>query len=223
MRYVIMAGGVYDKWKYPRQLSMIHGETLIERTVRLLKENGISSRDIAISTNNRTLRTELLKKDLHYTYIVHHNGFEVKDNTGNGFWVDCFCPSTLPICYLFGDVVYSPFAIKKIVETETDGIEFFASAPPFAENYSKKWAEPFAFKVVDQIYFRECINEVRNLQLIGAFNRVPIAWELWQVIKKTPLNKIDYTNYTIINDYTCDIDEPADILKYEGGEEWHTI
>ena len=27
----------------------------------------------------------------------------------------------------------------------------------------------------------------------------------------TPLNKVDYTNYTVINDYTCDIDEPEEV------------
>ena len=38
------------------------------------------------------------------------------------------------------------------------------------------------------------------------FIRHPIAWELWQIIKQTPINYIDYKNYTVINDYTCDID-----------------
>ena len=47
----------------------------------------------------------------------------------------------------------------------------------------------------------------------GYFARRAIAWELWQVIKGTPLNVIDYTNYTVINDWTCDIDEPEDIEK----------
>jgi len=45
--------------------------------------------------------------------------------------------------------------------------------------------------------------------------RQPVAWELWQVIKDTPLNKVDYTNYTVINDYTCDIDVPEDVPKLE--------
>jgi len=40
-------------------------------------------------------------------------------------------------------------------------------------------------------------------------------WELWQVIKDTPLNKINYKNYTVINDYTCDIDDLKDIQEIE--------
>ena len=35
------------------------------------------------------------------------------------------------------------------------------------------------------------------------------------VIKGTPLNKLDYTNYVRINDYTCDIDVPEDVAKFE--------
>ena len=45
--------------------------------------------------------------------------------------------------------------------------------------------------------------------------RQPVAWELWQVIKDTSLNQVIYTNYTVINDYTCDIDEPKDIKLFE--------
>ena len=42
-----------------------------------------------------------------------------------------------------------------------------------------------------------------------------IQFWIWQVIKSTPLNVINYTNYTAINDWTCDIDDPEDIEKFE--------
>lgn len=214
MLYLIMCGGTYANWKYPKQLSMIHGEPLVARTIRLLRENGVD--DIGISTNDSTFA------QFGVTLYKHPNEYNNKDK--NGLWVNCFYPTSRPTCYLMGDVVYSPNAIKTIVETETDDIEFFASAPPFSKQYSKKWAEPFAFKVQTVYRFEACIQTVKDAHLIyHAFKRPPIAWELWQVIKGTPLNKIDYTNYTVINDYTCDIDEPSDIYKFEGGEEWHTI
>ena len=50
MKYIIMCGGTYKRWETPRQLTEICGEPLIARTIRLLRENGIS--DIAISSNN---------------------------------------------------------------------------------------------------------------------------------------------------------------------------
>jgi len=108
--------------------------------------------------------------------------------------------------------VFSEKAIRTIVNTETDDIEFFASAPPFALNYPKTYAEPFAFKVVNTEHFRAAVQEVKDN--VRRFVRHPIAWELWQVIKGTPYNIIDYRNYTAINDYTCDIDSEADIKKF---------
>ena len=211
MKYIIMCSGRYPKWSYPRQLSMIHGETLIDRTIRLLTENGVDKGDIKLTVTPE-LKDILIKQKLSVSLIVR-----VKD-----LWVDCFFPTNEPCTYLYGDVVYSPNAIKKIVETPTDSIEFFASAPPFTKQYVKKWAEPFAFKVVNTDWFFYSIDKTKDLHKQGWFKREPISWELWQVIKGTPINTIDYTNYTVINDYTCDIDEPSDIYKFEGGEEWHT-
>lgn len=228
MKYCIMCGGSYRYWKYPKQLSMIHGETLIERTVRLLKENGVALEDMFITASYELI--EILRAnekrfaDLPMTYCLTSNDYEVAEvnRVTNGLWLDCFgMRHKLGTTFLMGDVVYSPEAIKKIVETETKDIDFFASAPPFARNYSKPWAEPFAFKVVDIEGFERAVRKTEKYAEEGAFRRSPIAWELWQVIKGTELNHIDYTNYITINDYTCDIDLPEDIKKFEGGEEWH--
>lgn len=190
-------------WKMPRQLINLGSETVIERTIRLLKENGIE--DIAISTNNPIFR-------FYGVEIIGHINPFVSDGRQPlaGHWVDAFPPRSEPTCYLFGDVVFSEEAIKTIVNTETNDIEFFASAPPFAENYPKPYAEPFGFKVVNTEHFRAAVEETK--QNFFKFNREPIAWELWQVIKKTPYNRI-ILNYTAINDFTCDIDSEAD-LKY---------
>lgn len=115
--------------------------------------------------------------------------------------------------HIFGDVVFSEEAIKEIVETETNDIEFFASAPPFAPGYIKQWAEPFAFKVVNTDLFQMSISLCIYMAEMGKFKRDPIAWELWQVIKQTPINEIDYTNYHAINDWTCDCDNEEEYKK----------
>ena len=49
MKYIIMCGGRYTEFKTPKQLLKVNGEVLVERTIRLLRENGID--DIAICTN----------------------------------------------------------------------------------------------------------------------------------------------------------------------------
>lgn len=209
MLYIIMCGGRYRQWDTPRQLIEIKGEPVVARTIRLLRENGV--KNIAISTNNDAFArfgVPLLK---------HQNSYDAAGyNNFTGYWCDAFYPTSEPACYLFGDVVFSPEAIRTIVETETDDIEFFASAPPFSPRYLKPWAEPFALKVVDTNHLQNAINSCKELDRDGKFARKPIMWELWQVIKQTPLNVIDYGNYVAINDYTCDIDYPAEAREFEG-------
>lgn len=217
MMYVIMCGGDNHGLETPRHLSVIDGESLVERSIRLLHENGI--RNIKISTNN-LMFFEHLEEECKIQLIHMSIG---KD------WVDGFKISYVPggaglvngwaipegVCFIFGDVYYSEEAIKTIVESETDDIEFFASSPPFSKYYVKEWAEPFGFKVKNAKKFVDSIIKVKQNKKEGKFKREPIAWELWQVIKDGELNVIDYNNYTAINDYTCDVDEPEDIEKIE--------
>lgn len=208
MQYIIMCGGTYQKWETPRHLIKIHGEEIVARTIRLLKEFGVT--DIAISSNNPVFNK------FGVPVLTHDNSFKLMDGHNSvGHWYDAFYPTTYPVCYIFGDVVFSSTAIKTIVEERTNDIQFFASAPPFADNYCKSWAEPFALKVVNIDQFRKSLDKIKQLDAQGVFNRIPMMWELWQVIKDTPLNKIDYTNYKVINDYTCDVDDKKDVSALE--------
>lgn len=196
-KYILMCGGEYnDRWETPKQLNKIGDETIVERTIRQLRENGIV--DIVISSNNPVFEQFGIP-------VLHH-----ENNYGTGgLWVEGFYPMDTPVCYIFGDVVFSPEAIKTIVANNTEDVEFFASAPPFSPRYVKEWAEPFAFKVSNTEHFKASI--AKTIELKDRFGRSPIAWELWQVIKDTPLDHIDYTNYVVINDYTCDVDRTIDV------------
>ena len=199
MIYIIMCGSNHEKINgIPRQLVEIKGERILDRTIRLLRENGV--KDIGITCTDNAFHDVDAE-------IIHYDS--------SGPWINAFVKTYEPTTYILGDVYFSPEAIRKIVETDTNDIEFFASAPPFATGYSKPWAEPFAFKVVNHKHFHDSIAKVKELSRQGAWHRDPISWELWQVIKGTPINQICYTNYTVINDYTCDIDEPSDIRTME--------
>ena len=209
MKYIAMCGGSYPFWKTPKQLLEIDGEPIVARTIRLLRENGVE--DIAISSNDEVF------EQFGVPVLHHENTFVGRAyNDYDGYWCEAFYPTHDPACYIFGDVVFSPEAIKKIVETETDSIEFFASAPPFNRRYRKKSAEPFALKVENQGLLHYGVEMCIYLDRLGCFKRKPIMWELWQVIKGTPLNIIDYSNYVVINDYTCDIDGMGDLAFFQG-------
>ena len=208
MKYIIMCGGVYPKWETPRQLTVINNESLVQRTIRLLRENGIE--DIAITAQDARF------EQFDVPVLHHENSFvwgkdAIEDHS---YWVDAFYPSEEPTCYLFGDVFFSPFAIASIVNYTGEDIMFFASAICNGKGYIKPWAEPFAYKVWNQKRFRDCINQTKILQDQGAFRRKPVSWELWQVIKGTQLNVI-VINYHNIEDYTCDVDSPEDAFRIE--------
>ena len=208
MKYIIMCGGTYDKWKEPKHLTKINGEPIVARTIRLLRENG--ALDIAISSNDPRF------EQFGVPVLRHDNPYHLpKDSDAKTPWLDAFYPMETPVCYIFGDVVFSPEAIKTIVETPTDSVQFFASAKPLPPIYPKRWAEPFAFKVEDLRLFWESVVLAKKYDEQGLFKRQPVSWELWQVIKGTPLNKIIYTNYKVINDYTCDVDTPEDARLFE--------
>ena len=206
MKYIIMAGGKYSRWKTPRQLLKIHGEPIIARTIRLLREDGVD--DICISANDDRFAK-------YAPLLKHENSMEVHGEAVTGAWVDAFYPTNEPACYLFGDVVFSQNAIHIIVTASTNDVMFFASTPPFSPLYVKEWAEPFAFKVENQRRFREAIDFVRDHIGTPLFRRHPIAWELWQVLTGREPLLVNYDMVTPINDFTCDIDTPEDIAKIE--------
>lgn len=218
-KYIIMCGGNYSTyWKTPRQLAKVNGEVLAERTIRLLKENGI--KDISISTNYDEFDY------LGIPILKHNNSYRTEGKEVLGYWCDAFYPTNVPTCYIFGDVYFSDEAIKTIVNTETNDIEFFGSAPPFANNYPKNHVEPFALKVADTEHLKKAIQKTKKYEDENKFWRKPIMWELWTVIKNAPLQKTagKYTaDYIAINDYTSDIDREQDINKLEnilkGGNE----
>lgn len=211
MKYIIMCGGNYSKWEIPKQLTEICGEPIVARTIRLLSECGI--KDIAISSNNDIFT------QFGVPILRHDNPWVVKDKDNcDGWWVDAFYPTDEPTTYLFGDVVYSPEAIQTIIETKTDNIEYFASAPPYDPRYFKPYQEPFAFKVMDPEKLRQGIEDCKVNTANGMFWRHPISWELWTSINHGVLKRrrdVYNDRYTAIRDYTCDIDSPSDAEQFE--------
>lgn len=202
MKYVIMCGGDY---KIPKHLLKVKGERIIDRTIRLLRENGV--KDLYLSTNNPAF------EELGIPILHHTNRFSDKKS---GNWLDAFYPSNEPITYIYGDVYFSEYAIKTIVETNTRGILFFSSKNVNRPEYFKRWQEPFAFKVIDQQRFRNSIKICNELYKKGKTNREPISWELYRVINKYDINThIIDKGHIAIDDYTTDVDNENDLIELE--------
>lgn len=207
MKYIIMCGGTFPRFSKPRHMTLYRGEPLVARTIRLLRENNVS--DIGISSNNSGFEqfgVPVLRHENTYTSWAY--------DQCTGLWCEAFYPTNEPTCYVFGDVCFSPQSIRKIVETETDDIMLFASAPPFPPEYPKGYIEPFAFKVVNTDHLKKAVADVKRLAAAGRFRRKPIAWEVWNVISRGPdgdVNWIDYGSYVHINDWTTDVDYPHEV------------
>lgn len=206
MKYIIMAGGEYKKFGIPKPLIEVKGETLIERTTKLLKQNGIN--EIYISSNNPEfdkygVRLENKNND----FIVYENG------TSKGYWLDAFYPTNEPTCYIFGDVYFTENAIKTIVEYEsTENILFGTGCAKNLEH--KNWGEPFAYKVNKIEEFKNGIVEVKKLFDEKKTARHPIVWELYRYLHNLDINIQNITtDYVVIDDGTIDIDSPEQVSK----------
>lgn len=207
-KYVIMCGGEYEKFKTPKHLSVINGERIVDRTIRLLKENGIE--DIVITSNNPMFDSCGVPR------LEHTNTYKQINGKQEGYWLDAYYPfdDEQKVCYLYGDVYYSEQAIKTIINYDNKKITLFGTSA--AKNkYHNNWGEPFGFKVNDNKRFKNAIKEVKILQDKGRVKRMPVTWELYRYLNGTDINvqKVFEDTYICIDDETMDIDYPDDIKQ----------
>jgi len=190
MKYIIMCAGDGKRWGnylgVPKHLITINGETLLGRTTRLLKENGIND---YIITGNDTRYCD-------YGRVVNQSYKDCE--------IDRFEEIEDDICYIYGDVYFKEEALKKIVETEAKDVLFFGSKD-----------EIFAIKIKDRKLFFDNKNKIKKMYLEGKINRC-IGWEVYKSINNIPLDKHIITKrYIKILDGTDDIDFPKDYEKFK--------
>jgi len=204
MQYIIMCGGYYDMFEKHKALSVINGEPLVARTIRLLKENGIN--DIYITSD--------IEEFKNHGNLVHHNSsYRVDKGVISGYWLDAYYPTDKPTIYLHGDVYYSEDAIKKIINLNPKVNTMIGNKYPLNKEH-KKVGEPFGFIVVDQKSFRQAIDKCKKLQDEGKVDRgYAISWELYEVLNGYDINDFIITTdtYLVIDDETQDIDAPWQI------------
>lgn len=207
-KIIIMCGGVYSDFRKHKALTIINGEPLIERTIRLLKENGIN--DIYISSNNEDFNK--------YGNVLHHeNNFKFENGIVYGYWLDAYYPTNEQVIYLHGDVYYSENAIKKILNLKPKENTMIGNQYALNEEHIKV-GEPFGFIVVNQKEFRKAINKCKRLQDEGKIDRgYAISWELYEVLTGRDINDFIITEdtYLVIDDETIDIDKPEQIKELE--------
>ena len=207
-KYYILANSNDKTFDIPRQLVNVNGEVLIDRTIRLLKDNGVE--DITILASD-----ERFKK---YGEVYTPKSSNYDYATGEGYWLDAFPFEIMnePICFIWGDVYFSEEAIKTIVENDTDNLLFFCSYNNDSSDYIKEHDEPFAYKIVNTNLFKYHVDKVKRLYDEGKTCRHPIVWEVYRSINNQNINEHVMTkDFIAINDITCDIDSVEDVDKIE--------
>lgn len=199
-----MCGGYYDTFNKHKSLSVINGEPLVERTIRLLKQNGIE--DYYISSNDDSFKK-------YGKVLKHTNTYRYENGIIKGYWVDAYYPTNEPVIYLHGDVYYTEDAIKKILNLNPKVNTMIGNRWALNENHDKV-GEPFGWIVVDQKSFREAIDKCKKLQDESKIDRgYAISWELYEVLNGYDINDFIITKdtYLAIYDETDDVDYPEQI------------
>lgn len=195
-RAVIMAGGKYKTWN--RWDIKINGETLLERTTRLLKLNNIN--DIYISSS----------------FAGQHNLEKEYINTLDGNDLGCIigCKELNGDIYLYGDVYYSETAILKICNGTTN---YYGRNHG---NLNKPHGEFFAFKPDNEFWkflnicwskFQK--NEIPRLWSWDLYSYHVKKWDIENPPKKFKKSVMYQTpaNWTNIDDETDDFDSQEEL------------
>lgn len=145
MKYVIMADGKGTRWNnydnHSKHLCVINGETIIGRTVRLLKERDVQ--DIIITSHNPALEFEGA------TRYEPLSNYEEIDRFTYEFLND-------EITFLYGDTYYSVDALNTIIESTTDDILFFGTSTSIV-----------GIKIKNYQKFRKYIDYIKQNNIVG--------------------------------------------------------
>lgn len=190
MKYIIMADGKGSRWNNyngtPKHLININGETLLERTVRLIKKYDDKSRVIITSHDPRYEVEGAIR-------------YEPKNNI---IEIDRFTKELIEdnICFLYGDTYYSEEAIKLVINKRLEDITFFGT-----------YKSIVAIRINDSTIFKKHLEKVRRLYINGKIDEC-IGWQIYQSYANIPFKtkEIDEKYYVVIADETMDFNSPND-------------
>ena len=216
MKYIIMAAGNGKRWNnytgVPKHLVKIKNEIIIERTIRLLKENGVN--DIIINSSNKEYEK----------YGLRHEPIKNEYEIDRYYSCKDILKTESEVCFIYGDVYYTENAIKTIVSLDEE--KFFGRLS--GKDGIKGYGEIFAIKIKDVQKFLKRVAIIRRLV---ASNQIPrgIGWEVYKIYNGIPLKSDKLRFYKFLQqekhpffysilDETEDLDNPKDYWSLENPE-----
>ena len=194
MNYIIMADGKGNRWNNyqdkPKHFITVEGETLLARTVRLVKQRDPQCKVYITSHDPRYEVEGAIRHE------PHHNVLEI----------DRFTEELIEdnVCFLYGDTFYSEEAMDIITQTPADSLLFFGNERSIV-----------AIKVRDAAAFRYHVDRVRELFTQGKIKNCK-GWQVYQSFAglQFDVKKIG-EHYIYIKDETRDFNSPEDLEKWK--------
>lgn len=189
-----MADGRGSRWNnfmgHKKHDIRVQGETLLERTVRLVRECG-GEADILITSHDESVD------------IPGARRYEPKNNV---LEIDRFTAELIEddMCFLYGDVLYSEAAIRTVAAHRgRSPLLFFGSEKSIC-----------AVLIGDGGLFRSLYLEVRKKFLDGEIAECK-GWQVYHLYAGLPLpGRGIGGSYVLLDSFTRDFNSPEDYLDY---------
>ncbi|MDO4501616.1 MAG: NTP transferase domain-containing protein [Coriobacteriia bacterium] len=198
MRYVIMANGKGTRWNnydgIPKHLINIGGETLLQRTTRLVHAFDPQA-EVVITSHNPDCVAQGARR-----YEPLRSEREI----------DRFCVELVQdgVCFLYGDAFYSTDTIRQVVEASVEDMLFFGNP-----------ATIVAVKVAQGECMLEHLRDIDRLIEQGAIADAK-GWQLYHHLMGMPLDGKDIAGkFVVLEDRTTDFNRPEDYEQFVGALE----
>ncbi len=189
-----MADGKGSRWNdfmgHKKHDISISGETLLERTVRLVHKFD-SAAEVIITSHDKSVD------------IPGASRYEPKNNV---YEIDRFTAELIggDMCFLYGDVLYSEGAIETIIAHRGQApLLFFGSAKSIC-----------AVLIGSGELFRSLYLEVRRKFTVGEISECK-GWQVYHLYAGLPLSGREIgKSFVILDSFTRDFNTPEDYLNY---------
>lgn len=211
MKVLILADGKGTRWgnwnNTPKQLLKVHGETILDRMIRLCIENGIKKEDIVIigDFKNKNAVNDTFKDCEDKRHLFLEIAKRYKE----------------PFILLNGDCYYTEAIIKDCIEREApDGWLHWCC--PHKNRYTRKpWGEGYIHKVVDVNWWISKLEEYNRLVDTGAITpKGDWAMNRW-IYGAKDINK-HYADKEHLSKYDVYWHDQTDDFDFSGGNTWGT-
>lgn len=210
-KYIIIAAGEATRWGgyfgTPKHFAVLNGERILDRTIRLLQENGVSQNDIFVVSQNYQIDGI---RNVHIRPNYKDNADADKFLSSRHIW-----NKTGRTVVLYGDVYFSEDSMRRIVDYELTAWTLFCR-PTASEITGTEWGECFAVSFYHWDIERgiQKLNQLVYLYKGELLDRIG-GWEWARIMSGVPLvrmkkhrEKLDV--YQVIDDETDDLDYPDD-------------